>query len=174
MPRPPLAWAALAFALGCLGPATEQRGGTALYPNGLGHLPPAQVARLDALLPGGTAPGGGTTSFIMSVDGRDVSALDTAFELYPGCHLVKTASGLVVTGQNVTFTAQLGPRVFPFRMKAGYEYSVVVRVADPSVSVSHVDIFGTERDPNGARTQEIRPAANVGDLQACKAWTPPP
>jgi hypothetical protein len=161
------------LALGCTGPATAQRG-TSLYPIANTHLRPGKVARLNTLLPGGSAPGAGTTSFITSVDGRDVSTVDTAFELLPGCHFVKTATDLVVTGQNATFTAQLEPRVFAFRMRAGFEYSVIVQVADPPASATPGSVYGMERDPNGARTQEIEATTSAGDIPACRAWTPPP
>jgi hypothetical protein len=59
-------------------------------------------------------------------------------------------------------------------MKAGFEYEVVVQVPDTSVSVMRVSVFGTERDPNGARTQEVPAATSIADVQACREWTLPP
>jgi hypothetical protein len=62
----------------------------------------------------GSATGGGSTAFIKKVDDRDVSTIDTAFELLPGCHLVETAPSLLVATGITMFTAQLGKCFFPY------------------------------------------------------------
>jgi len=168
--RTALAFALLAF--GCFAPGAAKRG-TPLYTVANAPFQPNQVARLNALLPGGAAPGLGATSFITSVDGLEVSAVDSAFELLPGCHVVRTADSLVVAAGNTTLTAQLGSRVFAFQMKGGDEYTVVVQLADPSASISRVSVFGIERDPSGAQTQELQSATSADDVKACLARTPP-
>ncbi len=160
-------------ALGCVGPGAVQRG-TVLYPVGNGPLPINQVARLHSVMPGGSAPGGGSTSFIQTVDGRDVSTVDTAFELLPGCHLVQTAPNLVVATGRSILHAKLRKRLFPFRMKAGFEYEVVVQAPDSSVSLVRLSVLATERDPSGARTEDVPAATSADDVRACRAWTPPP
>jgi len=158
------------LAPGCMANRAAQRG----YPLYAGALPPDQVARLQVVVPGGAVPGSGATSFIKTVDGRDVSTLDSLFELLPGCHLVSTERSLLVGNGNVTVRGDLGPRVFPFRMKAGYEYAVVVEFGSFIGSSVRVSISGVERDPAGKQTETVPAATSLADLSACKAWHPTP
>jgi hypothetical protein len=157
---------------GCLATPPAQRG-YPLYEVAAERPPANQVASLGTILPGGSTPGGGATSFIKSIDGRDVSTLAETFELEPGCHVVETASGLVVTNDTITFRGQLGTRVFPFRMRAGHQYLVVVEFGPSAGSTVRVSLFAEERDASGAHTQQVAPATSPADVQACRAWTPP-
>jgi hypothetical protein len=160
----------LALTPGCMANRAAQRG----YPLYAGTLPPDQVARLQVVTPGGAVPGSGATSFIKTVDGRDVSTLDSLFELLPGCHLVSTERSLLVGNENVTVRADLGTRVLPFRMKAGYEYAVVVEFGSFVGSTARASISAVERDPAGKQTETVPPATSLNDLSACKAWHPTP
>jgi hypothetical protein len=151
-------------------PAVAQRG-YALYPVANPPPAPGQVAQLNAIMPVGAGAGDGASSFIKAVDGRDVSALEAPFELLPGCHLVATDDKLVLANAAVSFSGLIGTRVFPFRMKAGHEYEVVVELTDTSGSSGRLSIYGVERTPTGA-TQTIPAASSPSDLQACRAWRP--
>jgi hypothetical protein len=151
-------------------PAVAQLG-YALYPATNPPPAPGQVAQLNAIMPVGAGAGDGASSFIKSVDGRDVSALEPPLELLPGCHLVVTDNKLVLANEAVSFSGLVGTRVFPFRMKAGHEYEIVVELTDTSGSSGRLSIYGVERTPTGA-TQTIPPASSPSDLQACRAWRP--
>jgi hypothetical protein len=161
------------LACGCFAPPAETRG-TPLYQVGPERPPANQVASLGTILPGGSSPGGGASSFIKSIDGRDVSTTDTAFELLPGCHVVETQSGLVVTNETMTFRGQLGTRVFPFQMRAGYQYLVLVEFSPIAGGSVHVSVSGEERDARGTRMQQVAAAKSTADVTACRAWMPPP
>lgn len=124
-------------------------------------------------MPGGSSPGTGASSFIKTVDDRDVSTLDNPFELLPGCHLVATESNLVVANENISFRGEIGARVFPFRMKAGYEYAVVVEFSQSMGGDAHVSVNGVERDSTGKEIQTVSAATSADDLRACRAWTAP-
>jgi hypothetical protein len=178
MGRHPRIWlrsfvVAFAAACGCFAAPTAQRG-YPLYQVGPERPPANQVASLATILPGGSTPGGGAISFIKSIDGRDVSTLEGAFELMPGCHVVETESGLVVTNETITFRGELGTRIFPFRMLPGHQYLVVVEFAPSMGSTVRVSVYAEERDASGARTQQVPPATSPAEVQACRAWTPPP
>jgi hypothetical protein len=157
---------------GCLaGPAGGR--GSPLYPVGPSPPSPADVATLDYRRPSGSAPVVGSPSFIRAVDGRNVSAMTAPFELLPGCHVVETAGREVTAGKLGGFTGDLGPHVFPFRMRAGHEYTVVEE-AEPVSGFATISVHATERDAAGRQTQEIPASTGDADLQACRAWTPPP
>jgi hypothetical protein len=101
------------------------------------------------------------------VDGRDVSTLDTAFELLPGCHVVQTASRLFVANEVMSWSGELGSRTFAFEMKPGYSYTVVVEFAEHMGNAASVSVYGVEQDPKGAETVKIAPLAPGADAQAC-------
>jgi hypothetical protein len=164
-----IAWmAAGGFALGaCMGAPAETRG-YPLYPESGARRPRAEVAKLSASLPGGASPSGGSATFIKAVDGRDVSTLDTAFELLPGCHVVQTDSRLFLASEVVTWSGELGSRTFAFEMKPGYSYTVVVELAERMGSSASVSVYATEQDPWGAQTVTIAPLAPGAEADACR------
>jgi hypothetical protein len=172
----PCAFVLLSTALsgyGCL-PSAAQLRGYPLYSLGTGPRPPrSQVAELSASLPGGASVGTGSSAFIKSVDGRDVAALDTAFELKPGCHIVQTESRLLLTNEVMIWSGELGSRTFPLRMKAGYAYTVVVEMAEHFGGTARVSVFAVERDPSGSETQIIPAATSPSEVLGCRAWSPP-
>jgi hypothetical protein len=151
---------------GCVAAPIVTRG-YPLYAEAGGRPSASQVATLSALLPGGGAPGAGSTNFIRAVDGRDVSSLDTAFELLPGCHVVETDSELRFSDAMVTWSAQIGSRAFLFQMKPGYEYLVVVELSEGMSGTGRVSIYGVEQDPTGRRTARFSPVAPEAAARAC-------
>ena len=156
----------------CASSAAELRG-YPLYSSGTGvRLPQGQVAKLTASLPGGASPGTGSNAFIKSVDGRDVASLDTAFELRPGCHIVQTESRLLIANDVMSWSGELGTRTFALRMRAGYEYTVVVEMAQQFGGYARVSVFCVERAPSGSQTRIIPAATSLDAVRACRAWTP--
>ncbi len=147
--------------------ATATRG-YPLYPEAQGRLGGNQVARLGTLLPGGAAPEGGAANFIQKVDGRDVSSLDSAFELLPGCHVVETANELVLSDPMVMWSGEVGARAFAFPMKAGYDYLVVVELREGMSGSGRLSIYGVEQDQTGKRTATFAPLPPGATPQACQ------
>ena len=152
---------------GCMTAATETRG-YPLYPESGVRPPSTEVAKLSASLPGGASPSGGSATFIKAVDGRDVSTLDTAFELLPGCHVVVTESRLLVANEAVSWSGEIGPRTFAFEMKPGFSYTVVVELAERMGGSAGVSVYGVEEDPWGAQTMTIAPLAPGAEAGACR------
>jgi hypothetical protein len=141
--------------------------GYPLYAAPGGRLPANQVATLNAVLPMGAAPGVGAYSFIKTVDGRDVSGLDSFFELSPGCHVVEPERQLVMSNRNVTMSGTLGAAAFAFPMRAGYAYSVVVELQE-GMNSGRIRLFGAEDDASGKRTATFQPFPPTIAAQACK------
>ncbi len=102
-----------------------------------------------------------------------MSTFRAPFALLPGCHIVETAGRQVTATKALSYVGDLDPRVFPFRMRADHEYTVVEEVAEPTGPIVNVSVHAIERDAAGHQTQEIAAAAGDADLQACRAWTPP-
>lgn len=144
---------------GCVASSPSTWRGYPLYPPPAAPLAVSQVARLSALLPVGGAPSAGATSFIRAVDGREVSTLDRSFELLPGCHVVETARQLVIANENMTWAGVVDPLAFVFQMKPGYEYQVVVEMAEGMGGTARLSISGAELDATGKRTAAVPPAA---------------
>jgi hypothetical protein len=168
-------WRALALvvlASGCLTAPGRERA-TPLYPASEPPARAAELATLDFRRPGGSAPVVGSASFIRSVDGRDVSTFPAPFALLPGCHVVETAGRQVTAAKALSYVGDVGARVFPFRMRAGHEYTVVEEYAETTGPIVNVSVHAVERDAAGRQTQEIAAASGEADLQSCRAWTPP-
>ncbi len=167
-----LAFGSAVAMAGCFAAGADVRG-YPLYSAAEGRLPSSRVAKLSASLPGGASPGVGAAAFIKTVDGREVSTLDTAFELLPGCHIVQTQSRLLVTNEVMSWSGELGSRTFPFRMKPGHTYTVVVELAERFGGTARVSVYGIEQDSSGRTTQTIPPATQAEQVRACQAWAPP-
>ena len=162
------------IACGCLAPPSAQRGHP-LYPATTPRLPLDQIARLRIDLQGVVPPQMGATAFVKSVDGREVGSVDTAFELLPGCHVVEIEHRPYYrsAGRGGTdFPGPVATRVFPFHMKAGHEYVVVVRYEIGSYPRSSA--HGVETDPSGEHVQVIAEATSPRDVQACGTSPHPP
>ena len=153
---------------GCMGTSIATRG-YPLYAAPGGRLPVNQVATLNAVLPVGGAPGGGTSSFIKMVDGRDVSGLDSIFELAPGCHVVEPDRQLTLSNGSITMSGSLGAAAFPFPMRAGYAYSVVVELQESMGGGGRIQLFGMELDAGGKRTKTFPPIPPAIAARVCKS-----
>jgi hypothetical protein len=110
---------------------------------------------------------------IASVDGRDVSRLGGAFEVLPGCHVVRTRADQVESTSYVTVIGRPGGRVFALRTKPGYTYIVKREVSDRFGSMYlRADTFAQELSETGAETSVIHPADSPDELAACERETP--
>jgi hypothetical protein len=157
-------------ASGCL--AAPERG-TPLYTAGAAAVPVSGVARLDVRVIAPSNPGT-TRTFIEAVDGRDVMSLPGPFELLPGCHVILTA--LHVASTKIKFVYQASDtatHVFPIRMRAGHDYTVVETWTSSVGPIWTLSVHAQERDVASGQTQRIEASTNAADLQACRAWTPP-
>lgn len=131
-------------------------------------MPRDKVAELVTSMPGGASAGGGSSAFIKSVDGKDVSGLDTAFELMPGCHTVETASQLLVSNEVISWSGEVGARTFAFQMKAGHTYIVNVELRE-NMGSARVLIYGIEQDQAGREVQRVEAAKTEQEVRSCVA-----
>jgi hypothetical protein len=141
--------------------------GYPLYTSPGAPLASNQVATLATTFPVGLGPGSGATSFIKAVDGRDVSTLDSYFELLPGCHVVSTGTQLVFSHMGANWQRQIPPRFFIFDMKAGHAYRVVVQLKEKMNGFASLVVDGTEQDPTGKETRSFDPVPGFATRQAC-------
>jgi hypothetical protein len=158
----------LALSLACAH-TVAQPSGYPLYANSGARLPHDRVAQLTTLMPGGSSVGGGSAAFIKAVDGKDVSTLDTSFELLPGCHIVQTARELLVANQAITWRGELGSRAFAFHMKPGNTYIVKVDLQEGMSGSARVLVYGIEQDAAGGEVQRLEPTKSMDELRACRA-----
>lgn len=166
-----LACIGLASLAGCAG-AVANTQGYPLYKTEPARLPDNQIARLSTKLPLGAGPGVGATSFIKTVDSRDVANLDSIFDLLPGCHVIRTESSLVMSNNNVTWQAQLGPRAFALEMKPAHVYFIVVELIEGMGGNGRIRVFATEEDANGRQTGTFPPPATLSEAMKCRASQP--
>jgi hypothetical protein len=141
--------------------------GYPLYSESIGRLPVAHVARLNTSMPVGASPYGGAASFIRAVDGWQVSHLDRAFELLPGCHVVETEGRVIVASGNTTQSPAVGSQAFVLHMKPGYEYVVVVEMYEGMTDPAPMLVHTVEKDPSGAPTGTVAPVDPAAAAQAC-------
>lgn len=162
---------ALVSFAGCAGTvATTQ--GYPLYKTEPARLPDNQIARLSTKLPLGAGPGAGATSFIKAVDNRDVSTLDSIFDLLPGCHVIQTESSFIMSNNNVTWRAQLGPRLFALEMKPAHVYFIVVELNEGMSGHGRIKVYATEEDMNGKQTGTFPPPATLSEAMKCRPSQP--
>jgi hypothetical protein len=164
--RRPILLVLAVLTLSCLH-AAEQAPGYPLYPNSGNRMPRDKVAELVTSMPGGASVGAGSTTFVKLVDGKDVSRLDTAFELMPGCHIVQTASKLLIANEAVSWRGELGSRTFAFLMKPGHTYVLKVELQESLGSSARVLIYGIEQDAAGGEVRRIEPAKSEDEVRSC-------
>lgn len=123
------------------------------------QLPSAQVARAFGSL--------------ASIDGRDVSGLGSAFELLPGCHVVRTRNEAMASTNAVTVVGKAGAASFALWAKPGHAYyfrrdefagemhGSVQRGGIGAVTVDDRDSAGTTQGVMG-------PAKDAAELAACR------
>jgi hypothetical protein len=161
----------LAGVAGCAGTVATTPG-YPLYKTEPARLPDNQIARLSTKLPFGAGPGAGATSFIKTVDGRDVSNLDSIFDLLPGCHVIRTESSLVMANNNVTWSAQIGARLFALEMKPAHVYFIVVELEEGMSGYGRIKVYATEEDANGKPTGTFPPPATPSEAMKCRPSQP--
>jgi hypothetical protein len=105
-----------------------------------------------------------------SVDGRDVSAQGSAFELLPGCHVVTLRSkvGGTNTGTTGAWTATLGG-TFAFRMQPAHTYAIDLRAIGDNTMTGEVRIDAWDSVAGGDK-RPVPPARSGADINACRAW----
>jgi hypothetical protein len=162
--RWPIVFAALTC-WACVPSAAEQPPGYPLY--GDSRLPRGQVAELVTLMPGGTSVGAGSEGLIKSVDGKDVSTLDTAFELLPGCHIVQTSSRVLISNDKIIWRGELGTNTFAMQMKPGNTYVVKLELVDTMNSSGRITMSAIEENATGQEIQRLTPGSER-DVQACR------
>jgi hypothetical protein len=97
---------------------------------------------------------------IATIDGQDVSGLGAAFELRPGCHVVRTLNEAVDSTNYVTSVGQTGARTFAFPMKPGYSYFLRREIAgeiNSSLGSLVPVVIAEERNALGVKEQVLRP-----------------
>ena len=152
--------AAAALASAACGSSVDVAG-FPLYPNAEARLPCEQIARV-------FGP-------IASIDGRDVSSLGGAFDVLPGCHVVRTRADQLESTTYVTVIGHPGGRVFALTTKPGYTYIVKREVSDrPGSTYLRADTFAQELTPTGGEAQVIYPAQSPDELAACGIAAPAP
>lgn len=154
--------------LSCVRGNVEEPPGYPLYSNSGARLPRDQVAELQTSMPGGASVGGGSSSFIEMVDGKDVSTTSASFELLPGCHLVKTASRLVIANPTLIWHGQMGHKVFALQMKAGNTYVVKLDLIDHGDGTARSEVYAIEQDAAGSRVQRIEPVKSADEIRGCQ------
>jgi hypothetical protein len=103
------------------------------------------------------------------VDGKDVSALDSYFELTPGCHVVEPDRQLIMSTEVIAFSASLSTMAFAFPMRAGFAYSVVVEMQEGMSNSARLRLYGAEADAQGNRTKTFQPLPPVVAANVCSA-----
>jgi hypothetical protein len=163
---------------GCLSMDAPERG-YSLYPQPANRPPLAEVARLKSSLPLGTYPADAAT-IIEAVDGREVSKLDSYFEVQPGCHVVRTATRLL--NSSITNSKRSGriypiePRLFALRMRKGFEYTIVLRYGPQmgqSIGGTSLSVYAVESDQRGNQSHPIQPIS-IKEASFCRLSDPPP
>jgi hypothetical protein len=109
---------------------------------------------------------------IATVDGRDVagsSASFGAYELLPGCHVVKLLRSFGASSSVEAWSVSLPELVYAIRMRAAYAYRIDFEHNDTSSPTSKGALVATEQDPGGA-TRAFGPATSAETIEACRRW----
>lgn len=105
---------------------------------------------------------------IASIDEQPVSSWGVAFQVVPGCHVVRLLervgeSNLEGTGG---YVAVLSPLAYLFQTRAGYEYGFDRDARGGSGHFGQFSIVAFERAPDGA-VRTFGPARGKADIEAC-------
>lgn len=128
----------------------------ALYPSPDQARPPETVSRLEGP--------------VRAVDGVDVEARGTTFELLPGCHVVTMTPTIGDGNVSGAWSADFGRVLFAFRMKPGRLYSIDPEPRFGSAGHGSVRLRSYERNADGTIVAQLRPVVSSEDIQACRAW----
>lgn len=126
------------------------------------YAPPAQ--------PLGPAQVSTLSGYVQFVDGRDVSALGTHFELLPGCHVIGTPAqwGYHPPGGDTVVTATTGNWPFVLPMRAGRQYLIEVQVVAMTGPTAPLNIVAHERDLAGNEIHQFGYSKSPKDLETCR------
>jgi hypothetical protein len=126
-----------------------------LYPSPEHRRAPAEVATL-------TGP-------FASVDGEDVGAKGSRFELLPGCHVAVLKESVGEGSATGAWVAHLPPMVYAFRMQAQHRYTVQYRAEHGSAMNGRFMLFAEDTDEHGLTTA-LAPVSDAADITACRTW----
>ena len=157
--RSPFMWPLVAGGLsGCLAP-TEAEPTT---PSAAPAPAPASAA--------GAAEGSAVTveGPISLIDGKPAPH-GIAFQVAPGCHLIRTSSEYLTVTDNVSVRGTITPAEIVIEARPGHRY-LVERTVTPDMNRSEVQIFARELDGRGQETRRFVPLRDPnGELARCRA-----
>jgi hypothetical protein len=107
---------------------------------------------------------------IATIDGIDVEPYGTVFDVLPGCHVVSLRRKVGEGNVSGAWMADLGKRIYAFRMRSGYLYTIDISARFGSGAHGTLSIMAAERDATGRVVQEVPLARRYQDVEACRAW----
>lgn len=107
---------------------------------------------------------------IRAVDGLDVEARGTAFQVLPGCHVVVLKPKIGAGSELGAWSADLGLVTYAFRMTPGRAYSIEPEASFGSAGHGTVKLFAYERNPDGSVAGTFAPVRGQAEVEACQAW----
>ena len=107
---------------------------------------------------------------IATIDGIDVEPYGTVFDVLPGCHVVTLRRKVGEGNVSGAWMADLGRRIYAFKMQRGYLYTIDIFARFGSASHGRLTITATERDASGRVVQEVPLVRRTQDIEACRAW----
>jgi hypothetical protein len=105
---------------------------------------------------------------VAKVDGVDVEAHGTVFDLLPGCHVVTLRRKVGEGNVSGAWMADLGTIIYAFHMRPAFLYSIDVRVRFRGASHGSMTIVAEERDASGALVSRIKPTRRPQDIEECQ------
>jgi hypothetical protein len=135
--------------------------------------PPPQEARSPGEAPPATDPGspfgpGATLQGpIAKVDGEYAPNTGRAFEVTPGCHVVRSNTSDAVENPDVKISIQMQAVDFAVPVQEGYHYVLVREFTDTSGPTGRFTIHVREEDATGQLMRLIPPAQNEAELKEC-------
>jgi hypothetical protein len=135
--------------------------------------PPPQEARSPDDAPAAPDPGspfgpGATMQGpIAKVDGEYAPNTGPAFEVKPGCHVVRSNTSDAVENPDVKISIQMPAVDFAVPVREGYHYVLIREFVDTSGSTGRFTIHFREEDAAGRLVQQIPPAQNEAQLKDC-------
>lgn len=114
------------------------------------------------------------SGYVRYVDDRDVSNLSKAFELRPGCHLVRTPTkwGQSEALQGAVMV-ETGEVLFAIPMKPAHRYVIDVYVPTMTGPTGPATLRAREWTPEGDVSAEFTPVSSQSDIATCqRAATP--
>jgi len=107
------------------------------------------------------------SGYVRYVDGKEVSALPSPYELLPGCHVVGTPSSWGKGTQSGAIVAHTGMLQFALPMKAGHRYSIRVQASPMTGPTGPLTIAACESDAERNIVSTFGPVSDAADLAGC-------